>query len=346
MMQTTFPSRILRPPAESLIELRESESAVLSASLNRRSENVVVKAVIIAELELSDIEVKVLFADVVEGANDAAFEDAPEAFNGLRMDSADDILVFGVIDGAVRECKTKVPVANPLIGADQAYLVGHGLVDESLQGGLFHVLDDAGDDVSLAPDSADDDGLAGGSRPRLSVAFVPMPVLCLAADKGLVDLHNAAEFGFGLNQGGADFVSHQPSSFDRTETHVAAKLARAHSLFAGQDQVSDFEPVAQWLVGVLENGPCDAREAVAVLRAGFALPVKAGRQFIDLDVAATRAIHTIRPAASNEVGLAGILVIDREHGVELRGRKLMHGLGALDLGHGVSSSVGGYCHAG
>lgn len=39
---------------------------MILAPLNRRSENVVVKAVIIPELELGNIEVKVLFADVVE----------------------------------------------------------------------------------------------------------------------------------------------------------------------------------------------------------------------------------------------------------------------------------------
>lgn len=43
-------------------------SSLHSAFLNRRSKNVVIKAVIVAELELGDIEVKVLFADIVEGA--------------------------------------------------------------------------------------------------------------------------------------------------------------------------------------------------------------------------------------------------------------------------------------
>jgi hypothetical protein len=48
-----------------------------STPLNRRSENVVIKAVIIPELELSNIEVKVLFVDVVEGSDDAALEGRP-----------------------------------------------------------------------------------------------------------------------------------------------------------------------------------------------------------------------------------------------------------------------------
>ena len=41
------------------------------ASFNCRSENVVIKEVMIAELELGDIEVEVLFANVMEGTDDA-----------------------------------------------------------------------------------------------------------------------------------------------------------------------------------------------------------------------------------------------------------------------------------
>jgi transposase-like protein len=55
-------------------------------SLNRRSENVVIKAVIIAELELSDIEREILGADLVERADDTALEDAPKALNRLSVD--------------------------------------------------------------------------------------------------------------------------------------------------------------------------------------------------------------------------------------------------------------------
>jgi hypothetical protein len=96
-----------------------------SYALNRRSENVVVKAVIIAELKLRDIEMKVLFVDVVEGADDPALEDAPKALNRLSVYRADDIPMFGVVNGAVREAEAKVLISHPLIGADQANLVRH-----------------------------------------------------------------------------------------------------------------------------------------------------------------------------------------------------------------------------
>ena len=53
----------------------------LSTSLDRRPEDVCVVAVIVAELELGNIEGHVLAAHLVERADDAALEDAPEAFN-------------------------------------------------------------------------------------------------------------------------------------------------------------------------------------------------------------------------------------------------------------------------
>lgn len=47
------------------------------------SEDVGVVPVIIAELELRDIEVRVLLADPMEGADDAALDERPEAFNRI-----------------------------------------------------------------------------------------------------------------------------------------------------------------------------------------------------------------------------------------------------------------------
>jgi hypothetical protein len=60
-----------------------SKSVVASVRIltsgNRRTENVCVVSVVIAELELGNIERHVFPADLVEGADHAAFEDRPEA---------------------------------------------------------------------------------------------------------------------------------------------------------------------------------------------------------------------------------------------------------------------------
>jgi hypothetical protein len=62
---------------------------VLSASFNRRSKDVRVLPIVIAILELGNIEGEIFSADLVERADDAALDDGPEAFDGLSTDSAE-----------------------------------------------------------------------------------------------------------------------------------------------------------------------------------------------------------------------------------------------------------------
>jgi hypothetical protein len=132
------------------LEKLQSRGSLSSASLNSRSKNIIIEAIIVPELELCNVKVQVFLAHVMGCADDPTLEDAPEAFNRLGMDGSDDILMLGVVNGAVGEAKAEVPIANPLIGANQTYFVGYCLVDEGLQGGLLHVLNDAGNHVTLA----------------------------------------------------------------------------------------------------------------------------------------------------------------------------------------------------
>jgi hypothetical protein len=69
----------------------------------------------------------------MERADDTALEDTPEAFNGLGVYSADNVLPLGMVNSDVRIGLIQALVANPLIGAEQADLLRNGLVDESLQ---------------------------------------------------------------------------------------------------------------------------------------------------------------------------------------------------------------------
>ena len=73
---------------------RRSDAAVapLSAFADCRTENVRVQAVVIPELELCDIERQVLFADLVECPDHAAFDQRPEALNRVCVNRADNIL--------------------------------------------------------------------------------------------------------------------------------------------------------------------------------------------------------------------------------------------------------------
>ncbi len=73
-----------------------------SASFNRCSEYVCIFSVIIAEFEFRDVEREVLLADLVEGSDHAAFQDRPEAFDGLSVNRTYNVLAASMVNGGVR----------------------------------------------------------------------------------------------------------------------------------------------------------------------------------------------------------------------------------------------------
>jgi hypothetical protein len=304
-------------------------------SLNRGSENVLIMPIIIAELELSNIEMQVLFADLVEVSHDAAFDQRPEAFDGLSVDGAYNVLLLVVIDGRMRIFLAKALVAGPLVGAEQADLMRDCFANERSQRIGADVVDHAGYHIALALNGADNGGLASqdATPTLLARPLVFVLIVAFAADESFVNLDNAAKLLDVLDQGCSDLVAHEPCGLVGTEAHVAHDLKRAHSLFTDQHQVRDLEPIAQWLVRVLEDRAGNVGKAIAVRGTLFALPVPlAGRQVIDRRIATTRATDALGPPAGDQVGLASIFVANREHGIELSAGKLWDGLG-LFAGH-------------
>jgi hypothetical protein len=125
------------------------------------------------------------------------------------------------------------------------------------------------------------------------------------------------------------------------EAYHSLNLKRADTLLAGQHEVHDLEPLPQRLVGVLEDGPGDMREAVTgIWHAFVALPLerhRSNRKY--LVISTPRATDTLWPAARYQILGASFLI--RESLLKLRNRHLMNWLGAL---HGQSSFVEGYGH--
>jgi hypothetical protein len=60
-----------------------------SASLNRRSENVVVEPIIVPELELRNVKMQVFLCSRYGRCDDPAFEDAPETLNRVSVHCTD-----------------------------------------------------------------------------------------------------------------------------------------------------------------------------------------------------------------------------------------------------------------
>ena len=74
-------------------------------------------------------------------------EDRPEALDGIRVDRANNILAVAVLDDGVRVPFVEVAVASPLIGNEQADLVGDGFADEASEDFGVDSLDDAGPSI-------------------------------------------------------------------------------------------------------------------------------------------------------------------------------------------------------
>jgi hypothetical protein len=86
-----------------LSSLAETVASVrVSAACYRRSENVDVLAVVVAELKFRDVQRQILLADLVIGTDNAALEDAPEALNRVRVNRADDVFALRVFDDLMR----------------------------------------------------------------------------------------------------------------------------------------------------------------------------------------------------------------------------------------------------
>ena len=73
------------------------------ATPDRGSKNIFVLAIVVPELEFGHVQRQILGADFVICAHNAALNQRPESFDGLRVDRAAHILIAFVIDYAKRE---------------------------------------------------------------------------------------------------------------------------------------------------------------------------------------------------------------------------------------------------
>jgi hypothetical protein len=316
-------------------------SDLVSAACYRLTEDIRVGAVVVPELKLRDVQRHVFAADLVEAADDAALEDAPETFNRVGVNRADNVLASGMMRALVRIfCQSAV---NPaFVRREQADFIGNHFANECLCVVCADPPQYTSNDVTLAADRANDRGLA--DRAATDTPAPAMFIDCLAADERFVHFNDAAEFiHVFLDQGGADTVAHVPSGFVATETHDALNLQGAHSLFTCQHQMSDAKPVPQILIRVLENRPGDGGEPIALRRALPALPVEGlvAGGVIKVRIAAAGAMDAFRPAAGDQIAVTGFLI--REGRLELGDAHL--GDGFRSFRHDFLQSVGEYCHA-
>src|SRR5579885_435751 len=121
----------------------------VSASGNRRSENVVIESVVIFELTFRDVERQIFAADFVIAADNRPFEDAPKAFNRIRVDRADHVAVRGM-PTALMVVLSQVVIDFVFIGRKQADLGRYNLAHKFFCFEFADRAENAGNDVALA----------------------------------------------------------------------------------------------------------------------------------------------------------------------------------------------------
>jgi hypothetical protein len=299
---------------------------------NCRSEYIIVISVIISKLKLSNVQMQIFLADLMESPDDATLQDRPEAFDCVGVNRANDVLANGVVNGFVWEPTIKSLVAGICVSAAKADAVRYGFPHEAFQRKPVSAFNNAGDDITLAANCADDRCLAGIAAPASSAFLVPMPVLVAPADIGLIDLNDPAEFLDVLDHRGSDLVAHEPSGLVRAKAHIAEDLKGAHALLADQHKVRDSIPIFQRLIRVLKDCAGQVREAVTLACAGITLPMERHcRDGIDAIGIATRASNALWPAARDQV--ADAIVLSLKQFIELSGGQLMDGFWLLRTAH-------------
>jgi len=244
-------------------------------------------AIGIAEIELREITVQVLFLAMLIDALHAALEDRIVAFNRIGMDRFDvqpvgfvdpsfvaNVLIFAVRDRAVtgKFIANAVVVlglighhgrfARNVVAKDRRDVADRRAVDMEATGGTA-ALDKGKDGVLMRPARTALFGASETAARRLLAAFAVN-----GADESFVGFNDAtipSHRGHADDAHGfADAMRHEPRGFEG-DAQGPGKLVAADALLAGAKQVHRLEPQVHRDVAILEHGPDLHGELLAAL---------------------------------------------------------------------------------
>jgi hypothetical protein len=217
--------------------------------------------VIIAKIELRQISLQVLGADMMIGTSNATLQNGEVAFNRVRMHVAANILANAVIDGLMAGEHLADASATAI-----AHYVGRGVklsVQDRAKRVSAHGRDMMATDGAAALDKGENSFLSlAADIVRFTLAA--MLVRFLAANVSFVNLNGLAfaahdEFSF------AQAMADEPSGFEGA-TKGPVQLIAAYALLAGAHQKRSLKPLVQFEMAALEYCPLtDGELAPAVI---------------------------------------------------------------------------------
>ena len=213
------------------------------------SEDVRVVPVVEPPFQFFEVAVQMLRTDLVERADDGALQQAPDAFDAVRVHIADDPFLDGVTDDAVpRVGIPDAEVRQQLIGVDRLGLVLDVPVNESVERRLADVGDALKPYLAAALDRSRNPGL---SDPVPGSHAAPA-----AADQGFVYFNDSEQCRPGqavVAHRRADTVAQVPRGLVG-HTERPLELVGAHALSRFQQQVDRYEPLPKLKVGIVHDG--------------------------------------------------------------------------------------------
>ena len=287
---------------------------LLAARRDEVGKHLRILPVVVPERKFVDVQWQIFLTDMVKTADNTALQERPEAVNMGSMDVAAHVLALAMAYELMRKYVFQQSVAAMFVSRNQGDFIADRFPHETIQGFCVGVLNDLGDDVSLAGDSANDRNLASSAAAWGSFVFVA--VLVFSADVGLIHLDFSAQLQGISSHRSTESMTHIPRSVI-VGTGIFAKdhamdLQGADSFLADEHQVSHFEPQLQRNLCILKDGAGNDREAVAISPATVLIltdPVeRAGLERIDLLAVAPWTADPGRPPHFSEVLFAGFFI--------------------------------------
>src|SRR3954451_5160518 len=274
----------------------ECQRVAFDQTQDRVAEPERVFAVVPAECGFVQVRRKVLDAELVVRADHAPVKEAPNALNRVRMNLAAHPLIAREVDVLM----ARVVVSDTAIGAmgvrvDRFGVVMHHIGQESLHGLARGVRSHAKPNLTSALNCPENDGLVAAPPQRVALlgAVAVVPVAELAADVGLVGLHDPAQERRRLVvHRGPDAVAEIPGGLVADSEHPL-QLIGADALLRLAHDVDGEEPLPQRELGVVKEG---AHTNAELIPATVAVELPALRNPRDFVGVAARTFHAVRPA--------------------------------------------------
>lgn len=255
------------------------------------------------ERKFSNVSVKMFRANVMVNAGDAAFQQSPNAFNGVRVDAVASVFAAGMVYRRVVEVKpAQIAVSTVFVGKDRRadcnVIVDSLLNDRQARVSNVHRFG------STAAFTHTENGLLS-DRTASAIEFqIGVFVGLFAANVGFVNLDNASQFVDVRTASLSEPLEHKPSRLLRN-AYLFTELKRRDAFSRGDKQIHRINPLVKRNVRALKDRASPNREIQFTGITAIVTAFPRRDAFTDL---ASRTNNTVRPQARFEINPSGFLI--------------------------------------